>query len=345
MRVTAHQSAQKSTWVDDPVATPPLVHMYCSVIQVTQDETHQGSDLSHQHRPVDESSQAATDSAATSASWQQTGSHATQSSAVPKHEPPIDVACSSAIEQVTVRSSQSPKDSSVSLPGSSQPVLLPAGTTSAVPCQLSNEAAAAQSPSAHATVDALMPAPSLQQTTNAGALRSEADSLDLTCTARPGVVLPHQLDFLLTDDPVATAILEANKVVADRAGLMSLADQRREALNLHVQAKDTYFAAAQTAHEKGEVLLCCIFTVYCKFTTISVALLEGCGISISMLGCLYKIWSFLHCFSIALQQSEMHICMDKVHALHLMTAPYDKSCWEGLGNVLASHKQKVMVGA
>lgn len=241
--------------------------MCCSVIQVTQHEADQASDLSQQHRPSDESIQA-TDSAATSMFWQQTGSHATQSTAVPKQPPPISV---SAAEQVTTTSTSPPDDSSVSLPGSSPPVLLPAGTTSALPSQINNEAAVARSPSApSASVDAPMPAPSLQQTSNAGALRGEADSSDLSRTERPEVVLPHQLDFLLTDDPVATAIVEANKVVADRAGLLSVADQRREALNLHVQAKDTYFAAAQTAHEKGRVLAClhihCLLQVYYSIT-------------------------------------------------------------------------------
>ena len=234
--------------------------MCYSVIQVAQDEIDQASDDSQQHRPSDESSQAATDSAAMPMSGQQIGSHATQSTVVPKQPPPIDVACSSAAEQVTTRATSSPDDSSVSLPGSSSPVLLPAGITSALPSQLNSGAAVAQSPSA--SMDALMPGSSLQRTTKAAAMRSQADSLDLSRTERPGVVLPHQLDFLLTDDPVATAIVEANKVVADRAGLMSLADQRREALNLHVQAKDTYFAAAQTAHEKGKVFACCKFTDY-----------------------------------------------------------------------------------
>lgn len=308
----AHQSAQKSTWGDDTLASPASVHMCCFVIQVAQDEIGQGGDLPHQLRPSNKSSQA-TDSAPTSTSWQQTGSHATQSTVVPQQPPPTDVACTSAVEQVTTSSALPPDDSSVSLPGSSQPVLLPAGTTSAVPLQLSSEAAAAQSPSVHASADALMPAPSLQQTTNAGSLRSEADSLDLSRTERPGVVLPHQLDFLMTDDPVATAIVEANKVVADRAGLMSLADQRREALNLHVQAKDTYFAAAQTAHEKGKVFACCILTFYWKLTTVSVALLEDGGISMGLSLQTLVTPSVLSNFTFPLQQSELHICMDKVH--------------------------------
>ena len=56
---------------------------------------------------------------------------------------------------------------------------------------------------------------------------------------------------LLTSDPVAIAIEEANRVVLDRARLRSWADQQREALKLHMQAKDTYFAAAQIAYDKG----------------------------------------------------------------------------------------------
>ncbi|KAA6417051.1 MAG: hypothetical protein FRX49_12993 [Trebouxia sp. A1-2] len=56
---------------------------------------------------------------------------------------------------------------------------------------------------------------------------------------------------LLTDDPVAAALDEAKKVVEERSRTKSLADQERQALGLHSQARDTYFAAAQVAFEKG----------------------------------------------------------------------------------------------
>lgn len=63
-----------------------------------------------------------------------------------------------------------------------------------------------------------------------------------------------QSTALLPNDPVAIAIEDANRVVSDRARLRSLADQQREALKLHMQAKDTYFAAAQIAYDKGMCL-------------------------------------------------------------------------------------------
>lgn len=64
---------------------------------------------------------------------------------------------------------------------------------------------------------------------------------------------------LLTDDPVAAALDEAKKVVEERSRTKSLADQERQALGLHSQARDTYFAAAQVAFEKGTVTLPCSF--------------------------------------------------------------------------------------
>ncbi len=63
---------------------------------------------------------------------------------------------------------------------------------------------------------------------------------------------------LLTDDPVAAALDEARKVVEERSRTKSLADQERQALGLHSQARDTYFTAAQVAFEKGRVTLPCI---------------------------------------------------------------------------------------
>lgn len=62
---------------------------------------------------------------------------------------------------------------------------------------------------------------------------------------------------LLTNDPVAAAFDEARKVVEERNRIKSLADQERQALGLHSQARDTYFTAAQVAFEKGIVTLPC----------------------------------------------------------------------------------------
>ncbi len=60
---------------------------------------------------------------------------------------------------------------------------------------------------------------------------------------------------LLTDDPVAAAFDEARKVVEERNRIKSLADQERQTLGLHLQARDTYFTAAHVAFEKGTVTL------------------------------------------------------------------------------------------
>ncbi len=60
---------------------------------------------------------------------------------------------------------------------------------------------------------------------------------------------------LLTNDPVAAAFDEARKVVEERNRIKSLADQERQTLGLHSQARDTYFTAAQVAFEKGTVTL------------------------------------------------------------------------------------------
>ena len=221
-------------------------------IQVSHADSEKVVASLEQHTQLDLPSQP-TASAASSTSQQQTSSLAQHGYAVSRQPIPIDVERTGAPEQVTAGSNLPLDHSSVNPPCSSQPVLCPAGVTAAPPPQLSSQGTVARSSSPYAAVDALMPDPSLQQTTGAGSLPSEFDSINPSHCDRPGVAVPHQLDFLMTDDPVATAIAEANRVVADRAGLMSLADQRREALNLHVQAKDTYFAAAQTAHEKGKV--------------------------------------------------------------------------------------------
>ena len=222
-------------------------------IQVPHDDSDKGPASPEQHMQLEISSQA-TVSVSSPMHQRHTSSHANRSCAVSQQPTPIDVERSCAAEQVTAGSGLPLDYSSVSPPHSSQPALLPAGITSATAPQLSSDTVAPQSPSPHASMDALMPASSLQQATMAPSLRGESDSINVSHPKRPAAVTPHQLDFLMADDPVATAIAEANKVVADRAGLMSLADQRREALNLHVQAKDTYFAAAQAAHEKGKVL-------------------------------------------------------------------------------------------
>ena len=228
-----------------------------SAIQVPHADAEKVVASLEQHTQLGLLSQA-TDAAASSMSQRQSSSCAKHGCVVSQQPTPIDVERSDAPEQVTAGSSLPLDHSSVGPPDRSQLVLLPAGVTAAPPQQLSSDAAAAPSPSPYASVGELMPTSSLQQETNAGSLRSESDGINPSLLQRPGVAIPHQLDFLMTDDPVATAIAEANKVVANRAGLMSLADQRREALNLHVQAKDTYFAAAQTAHEKGKVLRHCM---------------------------------------------------------------------------------------
>ena len=67
--------------------------------------------------------------------------------------------------------------------------------------------------------------------------------------------------LLLTDDPVAAAFDEARKVVEERNRIKSLADQERQTLGLHSQARDTYFTAAQVAFEKGIVTLPCTLHV------------------------------------------------------------------------------------
>ena len=203
--------------------------------------------------PLDVSSQATASAPFSGTTWQQSSSHASCSTPVPRQPSPIDVERSHALEQVKSVSGSSTHHTSVSPSDSSKPSLLPAGVMSAFASQLSKEGAAPQSASPHASVDALAATSSAQQTTNAGSMRSKSGRPNPNHVESLAVTVPHQLDFLMTDDPVATAIAEANKVVADRAGLMSLADQRREALSLHVQAKDTYFAAAQTAHEKGNI--------------------------------------------------------------------------------------------
>ena len=232
----------------------------CPAIQVPHADSEKMVASLKQHTQSGLSSQA-TGSVASSMPQQQTSSHTNHGCAVSRQPTPIDVERSGAPEQVagsvtagiTVPSDQN----SVSPPYSSQPVLLPAGVTSATPSQLSNDASA-QSPGSSTSMAALVPTSLLQQTTVVGSSRHELDSTKPSPSERPAAVISHQLDFLMTDDPVATAIAEANKVVANRAGLMSLADQRREALNLHIQAKDTYFAAAQTAHEKGNVVRHCM---------------------------------------------------------------------------------------
>ena len=233
----------------------------CPAIQVPHADSEKEIASTKQHSQLGLSSQA-TGSVASLMPQQQTSSHINHGCAVSRQPTPIDVERSGAPEQGTAGSVTAglsvPSDqNSISPPYSSQPVLLPACVTSATPPQLSNDAAA-QSPGSYTSMAALMPTSSLQQTTVVGLSRHESDSTEPSPSERPAAVISHQLDFLMTDDPVATAIAEANKVVANRAGLMSLADQRREALNLHVQAKDTYFAAAQTAHEKGKVLRHCM---------------------------------------------------------------------------------------
>lgn len=250
MHINLRIHAQRLIWLR--VTLVFFSQILCHVVQVSQGGIDKAVAFPQQHRHLGELSQETDTAASSSLSRQQTTSHAPQVTAVPRQPTPIDVERSGAAEQITTGPSLPLDHSSGSPPNSSQPVLLPAGVTAASSPHLSSEGTAAQPPTPHASVGAHMPSSSLQQPTNAGSLGSESDSRYPSQPERPGVAIPHQLDFLMTDDPVASAIAEANKVVADRAGLMSLADQRREALNLHVQAKDTYFAAAQTAHEKGK---------------------------------------------------------------------------------------------
>ena len=69
--------------------------------------------------------------------------------------------------------------------------------------------------------------------------------------------MPGQPEWLSSDDPVSGAIAEANTIVADRGRLRSVADQQREALGLHCQARDIYYAAAQRAFDKGKSVTMC----------------------------------------------------------------------------------------
>ncbi|KAL3147998.1 hypothetical protein ABBQ38_014293 [Trebouxia sp. C0009 RCD-2024] len=188
----------------------------------------------------------------------QNSSHAACDTA-PSQPPPIDVEHSKAAEQVSSQSVLALAHSSVSPVNNTKPALLPAGFMSDRSPQPGSEAAVSQS-SQHASVSALLPPSTSQPTTNASPESTSKRNLQ-----QPTLIVPHQLDFLMTDDPVATAIAEANKLVASRAGLMSLADQQRGALNLHVQAKDTYFAAAQTAHEKGRTRQCVTVRQRCSW--------------------------------------------------------------------------------
>lgn len=73
--------------------------------------------------------------------------------------------------------------------------------------------------------------------------------------SRPGFTQMMEVGILTAEDPVAAAIDEAGKVVQEKSRMNSVANQERQAMGLHAQARDTYFAAAQVAYEKG--------TVYC----------------------------------------------------------------------------------
>ena len=91
-------------------------------------------------------------------------------------------------------------------------------------------------------------------TYSSGASDSETglyDTRQHACVRGSGVAQLLHDEVLQTADPVAAAVDEAGRVVEEKSRMKSLADQERQALSLHTQARDTFFAAAQVAYEKG----------------------------------------------------------------------------------------------
>lgn len=65
---------------------------------------------------------------------------------------------------------------------------------------------------------------------------------------------------------VEAALAAASKVLEERGKIRGVADQERQALTLHTQARDVYFEAAQKAYERG---MCCpqcwqVLTLRCQ---------------------------------------------------------------------------------
>ena len=137
---------------------------------------------------------------------------------------------------------------------SKKQILLPAGAAQA---KLgSSSALTASSSRKHLTVSpAAAPATRLQADTDlihpsSGSSDSETDFYDSTGASRRQPDLAYD-GFLLANDPVTAAVDEAGRLVAERTKMKSVADQERQALGLHRHARNTYFAAAQMAYEKG----------------------------------------------------------------------------------------------
>lgn len=80
------------------------------------------------------------------------------------------------------------------------------------------------------------------------------DTRQHACVRGSGVAQLLHDEVLQTADPVAAAVDEAGRVVEEKSRMKSMADQERQALSLHTQARDTFFAAAQVAYEKGMLL-------------------------------------------------------------------------------------------
>lgn len=140
---------------------------------------------------------------------------------------------------------------------SSKQVLLPAGATHAkLGSSPALNTSSRHSNRKHLTVSpAAAPVTRLQAgadiiNPSSGSSDSETDFYDSTGASRRQPELAYD-GFLLANDPVAAAVDEAGRLVAERSKMKSVADQERQALGLHRQARNTYFAAAQMAYEKG----------------------------------------------------------------------------------------------
>lgn len=65
------------------------------------------------------------------------------------------------------------------------------------------------------------------------------------------------------------AIAEVSKAMQEKGRIRSMADQERETLTLHTQARDVYFEAAQRAYERGTLDSAYAFTLlyFCQTCT------------------------------------------------------------------------------
>ncbi len=143
-------------------------------------------------------------------------------------------------------------------------VLLPAGATShRVSHQATHVPVSRSSSTSPPSVQHHRVPGQSAHTYSTGSSDREADFYDISQhVGASGFSTAHLLDgVLLTDDPVAAAFDEARKVVEERNRIKVLADQERQALGLHSQARDTYYTAAQVAFEKGIVPLPCTLCV------------------------------------------------------------------------------------